>query len=87
MVNDLAHLAWLSLMVRAGLGGVTFCVTENGDIGVFVGENEPSLGSDNTAEDALAEAHRNWHQGGLPEQRTICRCAQLDLDGENINAY
>lgn len=79
-------LAWLSLMTRSGMGELSFCVTENGDIGVF-GVDGAALGTGDTAGEALSDAHRSWHEGGLPEQKTACACVEHDLDGEDINAY
>lgn len=72
-------LAWLTLEMYEGRGAVTFCLTEDGDIGLFVGEIESDervtvMGGGNTAGEALLAAHRTYH--AHPTRNGSCDCAE-----------
>lgn len=84
-MNTRSDLAWLSLLVRGKMGALTFSMTEDGNIGLF-GYDGPALGTGDTAEEALSEAHENWHEPVCVEH-TTCRCEALDEAGEDIHAY
>lgn len=56
---DVSRWAWIAEQVAKQSGRVEFCVTESGDVGVFVGREEKCRGSGNTPDDAVDCAMRS----------------------------
>lgn len=85
-MNAASDVAWLTLSVYAGsccIGPMNFCVTENGNIGLFDEGNEMPLGSGDTCGEALAKAHAAFHRATV----TTCMCVELEANGEDLAAY
>lgn len=58
------HDLWLSQRVREGKGAVILCETDDGDIGVFIGDENVSRGVGDTAFEAIDAAIRARSEKG-----------------------
>lgn len=51
--------AWLERQVREGRGPFVFCLTEAGDVGLYLGDSERPLGVGDTPREAVEAAIRH----------------------------
>lgn len=56
MIAHRGRLAWIDAQVQQGRGDISFGITENGNVGVFIGNEPLSRGTGDTVEEAIDAA-------------------------------